>query len=83
MPTPVPLTRPSKYTPGQLYCTVSPAPLTRPAVCTCPSTPDTRISCHCWLAPPQSVNCTILAPSAVEAFCTSTALPLLRLISRT
>ena len=35
-----------------------------------------------WL-PPQSVNCTTLAPSAVEAFSTSTALPLLRLISRT
>lgn len=42
---------------------------------------STRTSCHCWLAPPQSVNCTTLAPSAVEAFWTSTALPLPRLTS--
>jgi hypothetical protein len=40
-------------------------------------------SCHCWLLPPQSVNWTMLAPSAVDAFWTSSALPLLRLMSRT
>src|SRR5687768_944444 len=45
--------------------------------------PPTRTSCHCWLVPPQSPYCTTLPPSAVEAPCTSTALPLFRLISRT
>src|SRR6478609_1364341 len=43
----------------------------------------TRTSCHCWLAPPQLVYCTMLPPSAVEAPWTSRALPLLRLISVT
>jgi hypothetical protein len=43
----------------------------------------TRLSCHCWLLPPQSSYWTTLPPSAVEAFWTSTALPLLRLMSRT
>jgi hypothetical protein len=43
----------------------------------------TWTSCHCWLAPPQSEYWTTLAPSDVDAPCTSTALPLFRLISRT
>src|SRR3954452_550490 len=45
--------------------------------------PPTRTSCHCWLVPFQSLYWTMLAPSAVEAPCTSRALPLLRLISCT
>jgi hypothetical protein len=44
---------------------------------------STRTSRHCWLAPPRSAYCTTLAPSALEAFRTSTALPLLRLTRRT
>src|SRR3954449_9319051 len=43
----------------------------------------TGTSCHCWLVPFQSAYWTMLPPSAVEAPCTSSALPLLRLISRT
>jgi hypothetical protein len=44
--------------------------------------PDpTWTNCHCWLVPFQSAYCTMLPPSAVEAPCTSIALPLLRLIS--
>ena len=43
--------------------------------------PPSRTSCHCWLVPFQSEYWTMLAPSAVEAPCTSTALPLLRAIS--
>jgi hypothetical protein len=46
-----------------------------------PVPPPTRTSCHCWLAPFQSAYCTTLPPSAVEAPCTSIALPLLRLIN--
>lgn len=48
-----------------------------------PPPPPTTISCHCWLLAEVSVFCTILAASAVEAFWTSAALPLLRLTSRT
>ena len=35
--------------------------------------PPMRTSCHCWLAPFQSTDCTMFAPFAVEAPCTSTA----------
>ena len=45
--------------------------------------PPSRTSCHCWLVPFQSAYCTTFAPSAVDAFCTSIALPLCRAMSCT
>src|SRR5665647_728027 len=45
--------------------------------------PPMRTSCHCWLVPFQLEYCTMFPPSAVEAFWTSRALLLLRLISVT
>jgi hypothetical protein len=45
--------------------------------------PPTGMSCHCWLVPPWSSYWTMLAPSAVEAFWTSSALLLCREMNRT
>src|SRR4051812_39800368 len=43
----------------------------------------TGTSCHCWLEPPWSLFCTTRAPSVVAEPWTASALPLVRLISRT
>jgi hypothetical protein len=43
--------------------------------------PSTWTSCHCWLVPFESPRWSTAAPSAVEAPCTSTVLPLLRFSS--